>query len=66
MVLAVPVASPDAVRVVSADADAVIVLHSPPQLRSIGEWYADFTQTPDDEVVQLLAAANPTSESGGT
>jgi predicted phosphoribosyltransferase/dienelactone hydrolase len=59
VVLAVPVASPDSVRSLSEDADDVIVLHSPPDLRSIGEWYVDFAQTPDDEVVALLAAANP-------
>ncbi len=59
VVLAVPVGSPDSVRSVSEDADDVIVLHSPPDLRSIGEWYVDFAQTPDDEVVALLAAARP-------
>lgn len=59
VVLAVPVGSPESVRSLSEDADDVIVLHSPPDLRSIGEWYVDFAQTPDDEVVALLAAARP-------
>ena len=62
VVLAVPVGSPDSVRSLSEDADDVIVLHSPPELRSIGEWYVDFAQTPDDEVVALLAAARPTRQ----
>lgn len=60
VVLAVPVASPESARSLAEDADEVIVLHSPPELRSIGEWYVDFAQTPDDEVVALLTAAGPT------
>jgi predicted phosphoribosyltransferase/dienelactone hydrolase len=59
VVLAVPVASPDSVRVVAEAADDVIALHTPADLRSIGEWYGDFTQTPDDEVVALLRASGP-------
>ena len=62
VVLAVPVASRDSARSLAEDADEVIVLHSPPDLRSIGEWYVDFAQTPDDEVVALLAAARPARE----
>ena len=59
VVLAVPVASPESARSLAEDADEVVVLHSPPELRSIGEWYVDFAQTPDDEVVALLAAVRP-------
>jgi putative phosphoribosyl transferase len=56
VVLAVPVAPPETTRLLAAEADDVVVLHAPPSLRSIGEWYVDFGQTPDDEVVALLAA----------
>ncbi len=63
VVLAVPVASPDSVRLVADDADDVVVLHAPSRLRSIGEWYGDFAQTPDDEVVTLLAGSG--SGAGG-
>lgn len=57
IVLAVPVAPPDALAELGAVADEVVCLQAPEQLRSIGEWYVDFSQTPDDEVVALLARA---------
>jgi predicted phosphoribosyltransferase/dienelactone hydrolase len=56
VVLAVPVAAPDTVRSLAAVTDGVVVLYAPPSLRSIGEWYDDFRQTSDEEVVALLAA----------
>jgi predicted phosphoribosyltransferase len=60
-VLAVPVAPPEAVGALAADAE-VVVLHTPRDLRAIGEWYADFTQTPDTEVVELLARASASGD----
>ena len=33
------------------------MLHTPSDFRSLGQWYADFAQTTDDEVVDLLARA---------
>ncbi len=56
VVLAVPVAPPEAVRDLSSVAE-VVALHTPRDLRAIGEWYGDFSQTPDDEVVRLLTRA---------
>jgi putative phosphoribosyl transferase len=38
-------------------ADDVIVLECPEQLRAIGEFYDDFTQLGDDEVVAILDRA---------
>jgi predicted phosphoribosyltransferase/dienelactone hydrolase len=57
VVLAVPVAAPEAARLLAAVGDEVIALHTPRSLLSIGEWYADFSQTSDEEVVALLEAA---------
>lgn len=57
LVLAVPVASASTLDALRAEADEVICLESDPYLGSIGAWYADFTQTSDDEVRALLAAA---------
>jgi predicted phosphoribosyltransferase len=56
VVLAVPVAPPESIRALSAEAE-VVVLRAPPDLRSVGEWYQDFRQVPDDDVVELLADA---------
>ena len=55
VVLAVPVAAPPSVRRVAAVADEVVCVLAPPTFRSVGEWYADFTQTTDAEVVRLLS-----------
>ncbi|MFF4446894.1 phosphoribosyltransferase family protein [Streptomyces sp. NPDC001502] len=57
VVLAVPVAPPDAVARLGSAADEVVCLATPHAFRAVGEWYQDFTQTPDEEVVFLLARA---------
>lgn len=57
VVLAVPVAPPDAVARLRAQADEVVCLSAPRAFRAVGEWYRDFTQTPDEEVLALLAQA---------
>jgi putative phosphoribosyl transferase len=57
VILAVPVAPPDSVRSLLEVADEVVCVEKPITLSSIGQWYDDFTQTPDDEVVRLLAHA---------
>ncbi|GAA3013310.1 phosphoribosyltransferase family protein [Streptomyces fulvorobeus] len=57
VVLAVPVAPPGAVDQLRTRADDVVCLHRPPLFSAVGEWYRDFSQTPDGEVVALLARA---------
>jgi len=57
VVLAVPVAPPDSVAAMRGVADEVVALESPPWFVSIGEYYEDFRQTSDEEVVGLLARA---------
>jgi putative phosphoribosyl transferase len=56
VVLAVPVAPRSAGDTLAADADEVICLETPERFQAIGEWYDDFTQTSDEEVVSLLRA----------
>ena len=58
LVLAVPVGPVDAEDLMRADADDVVVVEAPPRLTAVGQWYADFTQTSDEAVLELLAAAN--------
>jgi putative phosphoribosyl transferase len=55
LVLAVPVAAPDAPAVLDGAADAFVVVLTPPGFRAVGEFYARFDQTTDDEVIALLA-----------
>lgn len=55
VVLAVPVAAPDALERVKSVADEVVCLAAPPLFRAVSLWYDVFDQTSDDEVVALLA-----------
>ncbi|MFE9930869.1 phosphoribosyltransferase family protein [Streptomyces sp. NPDC005533] len=66
VVVAVPVAPPDAVARLRTAADEVVCLSAPHAFRAVGEWYEDFSQTPDEEVVALLAqaAAGPAAGPG--
>jgi putative phosphoribosyl transferase len=65
VVLAVPVASPDALRAMEGTADEIVCLESPFRFMAVGQWYADFDQTSDEEVVALLAASTPGDDSRG-
>lgn len=54
IVVAVPVAAPETCPLLGQDADEVICGHTPERFRSVGEWYARFEQTSDEEVRRLL------------
>ncbi len=54
LVCAVPVAPPEALARVEADADEVVCLATPPHFGSVGGWYRDFRQVEDAEVEALL------------
>lgn len=55
--VAVPVGSSSAVARLAAIVDRVICLEAPPSFYAVGQFYADFRQTSDDEVRELLQAA---------
>ena len=57
LVLAVPVAPSDSLEELSQFADEVICLMTPEPFYAVGSHYRDFTQTTDEEVVDLLARA---------
>lgn len=54
LVLAIPVAPPAAVEDARRIADDVVCLQTPEPFHAVGNWYEDFDQTSDEEVVQLL------------
>lgn len=58
LVLAVPVAPPEAVDALRTEVDRVVCLAEPSPFRAIGEHYADFHQVGDAEVIAALAAAD--------
>jgi putative phosphoribosyl transferase len=55
VVLAVPVAPPQSLERLGAEADDVVVLETPSPFFAVGEWYRDFDQTSDRQVVEALA-----------
>jgi putative phosphoribosyl transferase len=63
LVLAVPVCAPDAAARLREEADEVICLAEPRLLYGVGQWYDDFTQVSDAEVLAALGrvAAAPSA-----
>ncbi|SCY72387.1 Predicted phosphoribosyltransferase [Streptomyces sp. 136MFCol5.1] len=56
VVLAVPVAPADTVAWLRTQVDEVVCLSTPVLFSAVGEWYRDFSQTSDEEVISLLKA----------
>jgi putative phosphoribosyl transferase len=54
IIVAVPVGPPDTVQKFSRLADRVVCLQMPEPFYAIGEFYDDFEQTEDEEVIKLL------------
>ena len=59
MVLAVPVAAPDAVDTLSKVADEVVCPLVPVRFDAVSRFYRTFSQTTDEEVVSLLSPRPP-------
>jgi putative phosphoribosyl transferase len=57
IVVAVPVAPPETCEALSREVDDIICAITPEPFRAVGLWYADFSQTTDEEVRELLARA---------
>ena len=57
VVLAVPVAPRASIDALASVADDVVCAEVPEPFLAIGQWYTDFTQTGDAEVVALLRAS---------
>ncbi len=57
VVLAVPVASRGAVTELRQVCDEMLCVEVPDPFYAVGEWYRDFAQTTDDQVVELLRLA---------
>jgi putative phosphoribosyl transferase len=66
LVLAVPVAPPDTVARLSAEADEIVCLAEPRSFLAVGQFYRTFTQLEDREVLDLLAQARQFAAEGKT
>ncbi len=62
VIVATPVAPPSTVTELKKQADQVICLYSTEDFFAIGQFYEDFTQTSDDEVIQLLKQSRKPGE----
>ena len=54
LIVAVPVAPPHAQRLLSPQVDEFVCLLLPREFAAVGQFYVDFDQVSDDEVVRLL------------
>ncbi len=64
VVVAVPVASREAVLRLSSEADDVVALQVPDRFQAVGSWYTDFSPVPAAEVNALLRASAGFSGAG--
>lgn len=55
IVVACPVGAPSTVVKLNALADEVVCLHMPEPFHGVGQWYLEFPQTSDQEVLDSLA-----------
>lgn len=58
VILAVPVAPAAAVGKLAREADEIVALETPEPFFAVGQWYLDFPQTSDEEVVSRLQEAH--------
>jgi predicted phosphoribosyltransferase len=64
LVCAVPVASIDALELVRGYADEVVCLHAPADFYAVGQFYLDFRQVDDSEVIALLRGSGTDARAG--
>jgi putative phosphoribosyl transferase len=64
IILAVPVAPPDAIEALRAEVDDIVCLETPDPFYGIGLHYADFHQVTDAEVIQTLDAQKRPAPAG--
>lgn len=59
IVVAVPVAPPSACNLLKPEVDELVCVYAPPSFRGVGQFYDDFSQVSDAEVIELLKRAKP-------
>ncbi len=64
VIVAAPVASRDAIALLAEEADDVICVAVPGDLRGVGVWYQDFSPVSDEEVLRLMVQAGTRVPSG--
>lgn len=59
LICAIPVAPPDTVEKVRGYCDEVVCLETPFNFYAVGQFYAEFPQVEDEEVIAILSGASP-------
>jgi putative phosphoribosyl transferase len=54
LIVAVAVASPRAARAISREADAIVCLEVPAEFYAVGEFFGEFAQVSDEDVIAIL------------
>lgn len=65
VVVAVPVAAPDAYQSLAADADEVVSPLLPPDFGAVSRYYVDFHDVPDQEVTTALTSVDRRTDGPG-
>jgi predicted phosphoribosyltransferase len=61
IVAAVPVGAASTCRKIEKESDELVCLYKPEPFYGVGQWYSDFSQTSDENVLTLLNNAPPNS-----
>ncbi|MDP9239796.1 MAG: phosphoribosyltransferase [Actinomycetota bacterium] len=61
VIAAAPVGAADTIKRIGAEADDVVIDITPPELGAVGQWYDDFRQVRDTEVLQALGRTRQTT-----
>lgn len=62
IIVAVPVGAASACRTTGKEADELVCLYMPEPFYGVGQWYEDFSQTSDEDVMALLGRASSRAE----
>jgi predicted phosphoribosyltransferase len=65
LICAVPVAAPDSLERIRPLADEVVCLEAPEEFYAVGQFYRDFPQVEDEEVIAILAQRAKQRAAGG-
>ena len=64
LVCAVPVAAPDSLEQVASLADEILCIHAPEHFMGVGQFFRNFAQVGDDEVIEILSQNGRSGRSG--
>ena len=54
IIVSVPVIAPCAAEILKDEIDKLVTLAKPPNFRGVGQFYEDFSQVSDEEIMRLL------------